>query len=96
MAEYLPLLFAKKNRQITYTKENTVEDVLSALFDSDSEDEEFYGFETEQACQGHLELKQLFETDDEEEEFLGFSNIEISDMNLIFQSDDDEDEFFGF
>ena len=71
---------------------------MIALFDSDSEDEEFYGFTITQPQYNHYELNELFDTDESENEneFLGFTSFEVLDMNSLFQSDDKNEEFFGF
>ena len=68
----------------TKNHQKNLDDCLGNLFESDDEEEEFFGFD--------IELTTLFESDDEEDEFFGF------DINLttLFEAEDEEDEFLGF
>ena len=63
-------------------------DNLGALFESEDEEGEFFGFDKK--------LTTLFESEDEVDEFLGFGTQNDINLALIFQEDNVEEEFFGF
>ena len=81
--------------------ENEVIDVLdlNILFQTDNENDEFFGFDvsTGNSNETFLDLRQIFNNSSSDEEFIGFSNsVRDSDLNLIFLNDSDNSEFFGF
>ena len=81
--------------------ENEVIDVLdlNILFETDDENDEFFGFNvtTENSNETFLDLRQIFNNSSSDEDFIGFSNSpRNSDLNFTFLNDSDNSEFFGF
>ena len=63
---------------------------LNELFQSDDEENEFFGFENP-----NIELNELFLSDSDENDFLGF-NTSKDDLQEIFLTDSETEEFLGF
>ena len=85
----LPQKRSKNNKKDT--EENL--DSLRVLFESESEEDEFHGFDNNE---NNDSLRALFQSDDEENTFFGFDTTNSNNLTLIFQEDSDGEDFFGF
>ena len=86
-------------------RNNTVTEIdevlnLNILFETDDENDEFFGFDIsmEVVNRTFSDLRQLFDTSSSDEDFAGFSSSDPrnTDLNVLFLNDSNTDEFFGF
>ena len=87
-----------KRRNNTETEFDEVLD-LNILFETDDENDEFFGFDISMEVDNRSfsDLRQIFDTSSSNEDFAGFSSDpRNTDLNVLFLNDSNNDEFFGF
>ena len=72
---------------------------LNILFETDDENEEFFGFDAslENPNTTSSELMHIFNTSSSDEDFIGFSNFATNyDLNSLFLNNSNDSDFYGF
>ena len=78
----------KQTKKFQKNRDNILDD-FGSLFESEDEEEEFFGFDNKS--------REILETECEMDQIIGVDNSNVMDnLAIIFQEQSDEEEFFGF